>query len=579
MSAPTHWPTVRIFVSSTFADMHAERDYLTDVVFPELRERCARRRLHLVDVDLRWGVTEEEAEGGKALTICLEEIDQCRPFFICLLGERYGWVPDRQQLPSGRRFRWIRHGRPGRSVTALEVFHAVLRNRELADQSFFYFRDPALLAELPPQMLPVFETADPVHRRRLKGLKTAIRRSGRLAVDSYPCRYAGLDVLGRVRLEGLELLGRRILEDLWTAICDCYPDTSSDAEVDERLARRYHHDLFIETQVQRFEGREPLLADLRRRVDAGSARPLVVVGEPGSGKSALLARFARLLAEERPEMRVIAHFVGAGPGSTDVLQLLRRLCLELGEQSDDATIPGDYNGLTAALAERLAGVGSEHEGGVVLILDGLNQLDADHRAHTLSWLPRLLPPGVRVVISTLPGDCLDALRIRQPAPDELRVGPLTRQEVQRVVRRSLAVFGKKLDEKAQLPLLMAKPGAMSPLYLRVACEELRVSGAFESLTNQIAALPRKSAGLFGALLRRLEGEHGVGLVKDALTALACARHGLTEAELLGVLTDAAGAPVPRFRWLTLYRQLLPYLRPVGQDGTGILDFFHGELAR
>ena len=52
------WKPVRVFISSTFRDMHAERDYLVRFVFPELRERCAKRRLHLVDVDLRWGATE-----------------------------------------------------------------------------------------------------------------------------------------------------------------------------------------------------------------------------------------------------------------------------------------------------------------------------------------------------------------------------------------------------------------------------------------------------------------------------------------------------------------------------------------
>ena len=46
--------TVRIFVSSIFRDMHAERDYLIKVVFPELRERRAKRKLHHIDVDLRW---------------------------------------------------------------------------------------------------------------------------------------------------------------------------------------------------------------------------------------------------------------------------------------------------------------------------------------------------------------------------------------------------------------------------------------------------------------------------------------------------------------------------------------------
>lgn len=48
------WKTVRLFISSTFADMHAERDYLIKSVIPKLRERCFARRLHLVDIDLRW---------------------------------------------------------------------------------------------------------------------------------------------------------------------------------------------------------------------------------------------------------------------------------------------------------------------------------------------------------------------------------------------------------------------------------------------------------------------------------------------------------------------------------------------
>jgi telomerase protein component 1 len=89
------WSTVRIFISSTFRDMHAERDHLLKVVFRELRERCAKRRLHLVDLDLRWGVTEEEAEQGRVLEIVLDEIDRSRPFFIAILGERYGSVPDK----------------------------------------------------------------------------------------------------------------------------------------------------------------------------------------------------------------------------------------------------------------------------------------------------------------------------------------------------------------------------------------------------------------------------------------------------------------------------------------------------
>ena len=84
------WRSVRVFVSSTFRDMHAERDHLVKVVFPALRERLEPHRVHLIDIDLRWGLTREQAENDQVLDLCLRQIDECRPFFMGILGERYG---------------------------------------------------------------------------------------------------------------------------------------------------------------------------------------------------------------------------------------------------------------------------------------------------------------------------------------------------------------------------------------------------------------------------------------------------------------------------------------------------------
>ena len=41
----SHWRTVRVFISSTFNDMHGERDVLTRVVFPQLNNICKSRRV------------------------------------------------------------------------------------------------------------------------------------------------------------------------------------------------------------------------------------------------------------------------------------------------------------------------------------------------------------------------------------------------------------------------------------------------------------------------------------------------------------------------------------------------------
>ena len=77
---------IRFFISSTFQDMHDERDYLMKHVFPELRIIAAKRNVTLTELDLRWGVTEEESRLGKVLGICLNEIENSIPFFIGIVG-------------------------------------------------------------------------------------------------------------------------------------------------------------------------------------------------------------------------------------------------------------------------------------------------------------------------------------------------------------------------------------------------------------------------------------------------------------------------------------------------------------
>jgi hypothetical protein len=89
------WREIRVFISSTFKDMQAERDHLVRFVFPRLREELLKRRIHFVDIDLRWGVTADQ----DAFDLCMDEIERCRPRFICMLGGRYGWVPPPRSVP------------------------------------------------------------------------------------------------------------------------------------------------------------------------------------------------------------------------------------------------------------------------------------------------------------------------------------------------------------------------------------------------------------------------------------------------------------------------------------------------
>ncbi len=141
------WRTVRVFISSTFRDMHAERDYLVKRVFPALRQRLEPHRLNLVDIDLRWGITREQADNDQVLGLCLQQIDECRPFFVGLLGGRYGWVPAKFPVEVGRRYGWTQH-HTGKSVTELEILHGVLNDPAMHGRALFCFRSEDFLREI-----------------------------------------------------------------------------------------------------------------------------------------------------------------------------------------------------------------------------------------------------------------------------------------------------------------------------------------------------------------------------------------------------------------------------------------------
>ena len=182
---------VHVFISSTFRDMHEERNYLVTHIFPHLRKLCEQRGVVWGEVDLRWGINDEQKAEGKVLPICLEEIKRCRPYFIGLLGERYGWVPDTIPQDLIDRESWLKDhlGKTGKSVTELEILHGVLNNPDMAKYAFFYFRDPAYIKTIPQEKQKDFtaEDAEGAEKaEKLKGLKERIRKSGFPVYENYP---------------------------------------------------------------------------------------------------------------------------------------------------------------------------------------------------------------------------------------------------------------------------------------------------------------------------------------------------------------------------------------------------------
>jgi WD40 repeat protein len=627
------WQTVRVFISSTFRDMHAERDHLVKVAFPRLRQWCEEHRLHLVEIDLRWGVPKEEAENGRALEICLREIDGSRPFFVCLLGGRYGWVlerPDAEHYPGAA-------GRAGCSITHLEIIHAVEQSlgeaepRPPCDHAFFYFRKPAAVPR--PAALP---SATPEQRRAhaatffeqgtheqgmLARLKKRLWRQFRSLNRVY--QYGGRwdadaanpeDDALRGRLTGLEELGSRVEADLKGAIAARFAEhLAAPAEADPLEQELALHEAFLVNRTQVHVPRPDVEIPLSRYADGPEEATLLVSGPPGSGKSALLAHWIDARRRDRGGEVLVHRFIGASPASTNLTRLLRSVCEEvvrrLGLTEEVEEIVKDSSGqaqrrvrvqpmevpLDPAQLLRKWPRFLEEAGGkgrVVVVLDAVNQLDRGTDPGRAPWLPRRLPPGIRLIVSALDqgasaagGEWLAALRHRGFA--EIPVPALVDAERRTIIRALPSIFCKTLDA-GQVDRLLRNGATCNPLFLTVALQELRVFGSFEKLTPAIDALPQLNGrgdvdaaldALFGQVLARLEREHEAeapGLTVALFGSLASAREGLSEEEL-GLLTCPPDQPGHEARlgvMQAVLRQVRPYLARKGTASGALLDFYH-----
>lgn len=132
----------KFFISSTFYDMHAERDMIQNIVQPAVNQKLNEQGEYVSFSDLRWGIdTISDTTKHSILDACFDEIDSCKPYFIVFIGGRYGWIPNELVTPYQDRFGNIEI--LNKSITELEVLYALKLNTNKLNRCLFYFKDDA----------------------------------------------------------------------------------------------------------------------------------------------------------------------------------------------------------------------------------------------------------------------------------------------------------------------------------------------------------------------------------------------------------------------------------------------------
>lgn len=558
----------RVFISSTFRDMQEERDVLIKRTFPRFQDFCEKLGVNFASVDLRWGITEQQASEGKILPICFQEIDNCSPFFLGIIGERYGSTIG--ELPGDflSTQAWLQPYQ-NRSVTELEIIYGALHRDPQQTKAYFYFKDSGSQTAVEPS---------------IEQLKTSVIQSG------YPHKY----------YRNTEELDEFIYEDLLEALGSIEEAGAFQEKQEDSL-----HQSFAKVRSQLYIG-EKKYFNLLDQFVLSHGRPLVLFGPSGIGKSALLAnwlllkqnyQFARapvlqsdLLDEINHFMRSIfyrliyrhqeedteylIHFVGASRESNNWYNLVKRIIESIRTLFGlNLQISTQEEGLRLGLINCFHAIDKDKK--LVIVIDGLDQLEDREQALDLGWLPSEIPSNIRLIVSSSGGPTLGALKKRNW--DLIEITPWNQAQAEIYIAAYLKLFGKTLDAESRRAIAR-NPMITSPIFLKIFMEEIRVIGQYEEVGSQIRHYmeSRSLKDLFKKVLKRVEQDEWVSqkeVLQRSMCLLWAARKGLLEREIQQLLGED-GAPLPNIYWAPVYLTMKEILL----QQSGFFTLQHDELA-
>jgi len=487
------------------------------------------------------------------------------------------------------------------SATHQEVENGALRVEDADQHVFGFFRSITNLDEvkkaLPDKSAKDFLDTDKngtfdasAHDKLTATKKSLEDKLGTGNIFPYEVQWKN----NTITTDHLDTLCKDVLHSLSAVI---RKEAEKAEHIDELDKEVDAHTAFGVDRARFFIGRVRILDDIKKYIKTRSTHPLVVYGESGSGKSALMAQAAEQVQNDNPQAVYITRFIGATPPSSDIRSLLESICRQISRiyGADEENIPTDYNELTKELPKRLALATAEKP--LIIFLDALDQLSKTHNAKTLNWLPADIPEQVNLIlsaVSVLPDgsqeSCYQALRQKLPQESLLEITPMPADEGEELLNIWLEKDAHRtLQPQQRQHLLDNFKQNGKPLYLKFAYEEAQRWKSYTPETE--TTLSPDIPGIIQDLFTRLSSEknHGAMLVSRSLGYIAAGKNGLSEDELIDVLSEdkeffqdflnrAFHKPpenrLPVIVWSRLYFDLEPYLIEISADGTTLMTFYH-----
>lgn len=484
---------VRVFISSTFSDMEQERNTIVYNVFPRLRQEFSSQMIDISEVDLRWGIPEEDSENSRILEICIGEVLHCSPFFVGIVGQRYGAIASADaidNLPPAYR-NAVGKGFPEEiSITELEMRAGAFVPNNV-DFSCFFIKSDIEKAKMLPQLKNLIEN---IHKSYIA-----------------------------YTYDNLETFGDQMFNSLKACILKVIPEKLSIPYTDKYY---YSHLNILKNNVIHYIPNNLLVSRIERQITA--QRRVYIKGEKGIGKSACISWLAKCEGVNR-DGNVFFHFAAVGNDSLNIDNAFFRLRLYLQSLTDYKSSETDNR---AIVTELLGVLPSNLK--LTLYFDAMDHFD-DRTAIYQFFALADINQNVFVICSGIDN------YVRIPLEQIIVVEKLTPDQIRQILKDKLNPFGKKLSRKMYWQIV-EKKNCSNPLFLQAFITQLRMYGSYDTFENFFNILIKANTfeEVFMIVIERLKRyffECGMSdsLLYEALAMIIYSKNGIKESELQAML--------------------------------------------
>ncbi|XP_036368972.1 nephrocystin-3 [Octopus sinensis] len=540
---------VKFFITSYAEDFFSERELLRKEIQPELETWSNINNIKLEVYHIKWGSKHAERRDFTDLKAMQSKIEDCyynnvMPIFLNFTSETLGWVPTWGDY----HHQFIESYLKSYGLTSLdlEVMYGAYREDNL--NSLFLYRSDSFLESLPQEEKCAF----PQKMGKSDALvsETCNKINQRFPPDriiKYKPVYKGLTgKRKRPKLQFNDCLKEMICEFVKMRILHDYLGHPCHRGMYYDHMARQLHESFMLKKSERVMGREKIINEIEEYiVQEKRDVPLILVGGAGSGKSSVLCKAAALISKKASE-----DLKSASGKSWHVFYHFV------------GAVPGSTT--VEVMLKRL-----------------LREMDRINVSYPT------LPQRYTEAVKTDPFLCF---------PFSPPIQDMARDLLQSDVGNEICLSDDQLND------LMTKESSENPLWLAVACEELKHVNNGE-INQKINDLPNGLLNLLAEVLTRLENTPQGNLITATLCLLEASSVGLLESELRQILGNEATLmppspfdekeekessekestkhcqSLPEEKWQEVYSTLKPFLRPYGDSKEGRIDFYHRAVSK